>query len=1353
MRREKHELAKKTILIFLIVGLSLFSIAALTISEINAYRDRVRVRTAARLKPPSVVMAKAPAPPQRARTISREDLSKLSEHEKNYRLQSLFTNSREPDIQQVKALVDAGANINMLTLGDGQNLLMLYLDVNFRSFRDVEPNPGIVDRLVGLGLDIDARDSNGWTALYYALGNAGMFDAIATRSAPLDAERDGELMEIALEMQCEPSQIRCLLKLGADPNARDPHGRTPLSLALWSREITELLLASGADAGAKDYYGQSVLTLALSIGQSDRPIDDGAVKCLLDWGMDPNMRDGDGRMLLMYALQDMKVLQVLLDHGADINAVTHARYFDKDFRLTPHSGFAVTAVSPNEHKLDGVNKQKDGRIPNRSLDLPDGTGRGGGESLLWQFLSSGRGQRDMLSFLIERGANVNLADVQGHTPLMCAAQTPEHFDGAPTAVEILLRAGADANAKDDAGMTAFLCAAAAQSSIRQKERIFRKLLEAGADPLVRTPSGETPLLLFARTLSASSLQSLSSEAEERAAAECVKLLLATGIGVEDADGSGKTALHEAILAGAPLPVVRKLLNAGASPSFPGGPASLCSLLEARREFVVFDLDGLFLFLQSMPSLSSGEHGPSLLAWVQQGGFNAYCRTLPASEVGMTKSATFPVSILAELLKHDWSQRERNEALIAAARYGHKDALQLLIEDGVDINATNGAGETVFTAALGPSGPREEIWGLDSPLPYRVQMNRYRLSDEEKVEWIRHCLKLGHNANTTTQNGGTVLTKESLHEMSPALIDILLDHGADVHRKDASGRTCLHMQRPGSVVGMLLASGVDGGALDSEGRSPLHFATPRDIDGLALLISADRMEVNRQDASGRTPLLNWVQREGGIGGVRLLLDAGADPAIADASGHTALHFVPPYDMPTLTSLIASGRTNINAQDANGRTALFSWLERREHPDGVRLLLDAGADATTRSGDGRSAFSFLLAYSSFDDRVFDSIVEKSGSTPLSYVPYFEEFLRQGADPNEILSGGKAPIVFLLHQPTTRRSGRWAIFDFSAAFEAALFTLTEYGADFDLRDTQGFTVWDYAREERGKARLELLRQAARHARPPGKNPTLSMRVAATCASAAQIVPALDEKGEIDATDSAGWTVLAYAAWSNSNPEVVRYLLSRGADPNHRDIHGRTPLMRATQAGNNVKVVGALLEGGACVNLRDLTGNDALSIAIQRDADTEVILELYLAALKLPDAEHIRGQVLRAVCATTDKPHLVRELLKRGAPIDEPDAAGQTPLMHAVSRNGNPDVVRVLLREQDDEGRPVRPADANARDAAGLSVLDYAWKGNVQIYKMLLEAGADPRGESTWWSEAERSLMRDNPYQDSWNTTRRVR
>jgi uncharacterized protein len=118
--------------------------------------------------------------------------------------------------------------------------------------------------------------------------------------------RNRELIDATLLGNVE--SVDRLLRLGADPNARDgEHGETPLMLTS-NAEIVGLLLRHGADVNATDERGQ---TPFLSTG----------CRLLVDAGADIDAQDESGETSLMKAVQncDADAIGWLIRIGADVN--------------------------------------------------------------------------------------------------------------------------------------------------------------------------------------------------------------------------------------------------------------------------------------------------------------------------------------------------------------------------------------------------------------------------------------------------------------------------------------------------------------------------------------------------------------------------------------------------------------------------------------------------------------------------------------------------------------------------------------------------------------------------------------------------------------------------------------------------------------------------------------------------------------------------------------------------------------------------------------------------------------------------------------------------------------------------
>jgi hypothetical protein len=105
---------------------------------------------------------------------------------------------------------------------------------------------------------------------------------------------------------------KLLLSCGANPNAQDDFGNTPIYHAC-TPELIELLCSYGAEINTKGYYGRTPLLNNIRLG--DLPL----VKCLLQYSADPNKRDDKGNTPLTKAIakKNPEIVRLLLECGAD----------------------------------------------------------------------------------------------------------------------------------------------------------------------------------------------------------------------------------------------------------------------------------------------------------------------------------------------------------------------------------------------------------------------------------------------------------------------------------------------------------------------------------------------------------------------------------------------------------------------------------------------------------------------------------------------------------------------------------------------------------------------------------------------------------------------------------------------------------------------------------------------------------------------------------------------------------------------------------------------------------------------------------------------------------------------------
>ncbi|HPW60385.1 MAG TPA: ankyrin repeat domain-containing protein, partial [Candidatus Rifleibacterium sp.] len=207
--------------------------------------------------------------------------------------------------------------------------------------------------------------------------------------------------------------------------------------------------------------------------------------------------------------------------------------------------------------------------------------------------------------------------------------------------------------------------------------------------------------------------------------------------------------------------------------------------------------------------------------------------------------------------------------------------------------------------------------------------------------------------------------------------------------------------------------------------------------------------------------------------------------------------------------------------------------------------------------------------------------------------------------------------------------------------------------------------------------------------------------------------------------YSLLTLVIESTKNPEIIKYLIKKGADVNFPRRLYYTPLFAALMHGN-LEIAEILVRAGADVNCSDnydtmLTkfigwhdlwpGTAAFgSVDKARKATVEFLLR-HGADVKARIPEDNATTLMRAVAC--NYPEVLDILIEHGANVNETNDLGETALFLAAENNNSDETIRRLIK---------LGADVNARDANGTTpLMSAACSENLEAINTLIECGAD--------------------------------
>jgi uncharacterized protein len=357
----------------------------------------------------------------------------------------LMNCSRTGNAAAVKALIDAGAKVNVKEPQHDQTALM---------WAAAEKHPEAVRVLLGAGADVRARSlAYPQTVTSEVTQRAGRealnYTVIRGGSTPLlFGARSGDI-----------ESVRLLLESGADVNDALPDGTSALVLAAQSGNspAASVLLSKGADANAA---GVGYTALHAAVLRSDLAL----VKDLLAHGADPNAGITKGTPLrrnsqdfnlpatligatpfwLAAKFVEVEIMRALLAGGADANLTIT----DGTTPLMAAAGLKEPAARDADRR--GLALIDGGKLPGESV-IADSVAAAlqsgdvnavntNGDTAL--HAAAAMGYDGVIKFLAEKGANLNIKNGRGETPLGALLGRNRQASRTTPTIELLRKLGA-----------------------------------------------------------------------------------------------------------------------------------------------------------------------------------------------------------------------------------------------------------------------------------------------------------------------------------------------------------------------------------------------------------------------------------------------------------------------------------------------------------------------------------------------------------------------------------------------------------------------------------------------------------------------------------------------------------------------------------------------------------------------------------------------------------------------------------------------------------------------------------------------------------------------------------------------
>ena len=472
----------------------------------------------------------------------------------------------------------------------------------------------------------------------------------------------------------------------------------------------------------------------------------------------------------------------------------------------------------------------------------------------------------------------------------------------------------------------------------------------------------------------------------------------------------------------------------------------------------------------------------------------------------------------------------NTPLHWAAMKDKKDTIQLLMENGADIEAKDADGWTPLHYAAAFSsvdtvqtlvdlGANKESKAKDgsNPMDYarRDDVKNYlagndniKREDTEKENLEEETVLADNNnadSNNEDNNEQASAEKELEEKTEEDVPDKSVLEGGDTYAKKQESQTnntelnvkqleLLVAVKNNDIIALnnLIKEGIDPNFADENGYSPLHLAIINNsLDSVETLLSYKDIDkevklpyeatMDNWYLGGATPLI-VASYIGNADIVYTLINAGCNiKARDDVDGAMPIHVAAANgNDDAVILLLEKDKTLVNELDNNGGDTPLHWAAMKNKPSTIEVLFKYNADSKIKNSDGNTALHYAAMYASSDvieniisaDKSSVNIANNEGVYPIHYAA-----LEDNVDALVVLvQQGSADV-------NITDSDKDTPLHYAASYgnmDSVMALVEKCNADKTLKNVDGYTAADLAADNGYNNIAEYLRSDTEYVQP---------------------------------------------------------------------------------------------------------------------------------------------------------------------------------------------------------------------------------------------------------------------------------